>query len=389
MRRTTRPAPARWPPTCEKPDGPAARSCSGRCATRTWLRCWRRCRRRARRSSARRRALPRAMTARVDRGDRGAAGCHLDQSSAVADPAAALEQRRARVPARRGRRLHLLDRSAAWYSAATIAALPASRSGVNASLLPVCWSACVSIDALRPCIASAADRPVVVQGLLGRRGAALSPARGQLALLRHRGSARRRSTVDDMQFFADYTEIFKKKDLVIAHGTRRVRLGRQPHLRPTAMEFNTKTSTGTFYNARGNDDPRRRGPRPRSLFGTQEPDACSGASEIAEDRAQEIPDHPRRLHDLRAADAALGARVGHGHAQPRRLRAADELAVPGQGRAADVSAGLLLPDPGRRPRHRVPDSDLRVVDRQGPDRSATRSSGRSDAATTPPSITTG
>ncbi len=58
MRRTTPTAPERSPLTLTKRDGPAVRSCSGRCGTRRWLRCWRPCRRRAPRSSARRRALP-------------------------------------------------------------------------------------------------------------------------------------------------------------------------------------------------------------------------------------------------------------------------------------------------------------------------------------------
>ena len=60
--------------------------------------------------------------------------------------------------------------------------------------------------------------------------------------------------------------------------------------------------------------------------------------------------------------------VGFDHAQPRRLRAADERGLPGQGRAADVPADLLLPDAGGRPVDRLPDADLRPATLRGPDR---------------------
>ena len=149
---------------------------------------------------------------------------------------------------------------------------------------------------------------------------------------------------------------------------------------------------------------RRRGPAPStsrpgtatlreavdpSLFGAQEPDAVLLGRRAPEDRAEEVPDHPRRLHDLRAADAAVGDAVRVDHAEPRRLRAPEERRVPGEERAADVPAGLLLPDPGGRPRDRVPDADLRHRRRRGDSRSATRSSGRSTAARTRRSSTTG
>ena len=126
----------------------------------------------------------------------------------------------------------------------------------------------------------------------------------------------------------------------------------------------------------------------RSFFGTQEPDAISGARR-SRSSARDVQDHPRRLHDLRAADAALGDGRRLGHAQARRLRPPDQRDPAGQGRAGVVPAGLLLPDPGRRPGDRLPDPDLRSVDDPRASRSATRSSGRSTAARTRRSSTTG
>ena len=152
------------------------------------------------------------------------------------------------------------------------------------------------------------------------------------------------------------------------------------------MEFNTKTRTGTFYKALGRRSLGEK--RRRSMFGTQEPDAYFWGDELEKLGPKKYRIVNGGFTHLRAADAALGDLVGLDHRQSRRLRAAEELGLPGEGRTADVSAGLLLPDSGRRSRHRLPDSDLRRVDDAGPEL-ATPSSGRSAAATTRPCSTTG
>ena len=54
---------------------------------------------------------------------------------------------------------------------------------------------------------------------------------------------------DDMQFFADFAETFKKKDMVTAQG-HVVYVSSGNRIAADRMEFNTKTRTGTFYNAR-------------------------------------------------------------------------------------------------------------------------------------------
>jgi LPS-assembly protein len=79
---------------------------------------------------------------------------------------------------------------------------------------------------------------------------------------------------DDTQFFADYAEIFKKQDLVTARG-HVVFVSGGNRIWADRMEYNTRTRTGTFYNARGSAVLGDRGPNTdRSLFGTQEPEAA-------------------------------------------------------------------------------------------------------------------
>ncbi len=82
---------------------------------------------------------------------------------------------------------------------------------------------------------------------------------------------------DEMQFFADYVEIFRKKDVLIARGNI-VFVSEGNRIAADRAEFNTKTRTGTFYNARGTA---RLGDRAdRSMFGTQEPDAYFWGAEV-------------------------------------------------------------------------------------------------------------
>jgi LPS-assembly protein len=82
---------------------------------------------------------------------------------------------------------------------------------------------------------------------------------------------------DEMQFFADYMEIFTKKDYLTARGNI-VFVSGGNRIAADRAEFNTKTRTGTFYNARGTT---ALGDRvDRSMFGTQEPDAYFWGAEV-------------------------------------------------------------------------------------------------------------
>ena len=55
---------------------------------------------------------------------------------------------------------------------------------------------------------------------------------------------------DDMQFFADHMELFQNEGRVIATGNV-VYISGGNRINAERMEFNTKTRTGTFYNATG------------------------------------------------------------------------------------------------------------------------------------------
>ena len=88
------------------------------------------------------------------------------------------------------------------------------------------------------------------------------------------------------------------------------------------------------------------------MFGTLEPDIYfygETIEKIGEDRYRITQ---RRLHDLRAADAALGDRHRHSHDQSRGLRHPAQRRHPREGRAGLLPADPLLPDSERRPRHR-------------------------------------
>ena len=75
---------------------------------------------------------------------------------------------------------------------------------------------------------------------------------------------------DEMQFFADAVEIFRDQSRVTAQGHVLFVSGGN-RIAAERMEFNTRTRTGTFYNASGTVALGER--VERSMFGTQEPDA--------------------------------------------------------------------------------------------------------------------
>jgi LPS-assembly protein len=82
---------------------------------------------------------------------------------------------------------------------------------------------------------------------------------------------------DEMQLFADHMESFQTEGRVIATGNVLYVNGGN-RINAERMEFNTKTRTGTFFNAHGTAVLRDK-PEP-GLFGTQEPDLMFRGDEI-------------------------------------------------------------------------------------------------------------
>src|SRR5512138_108181 len=82
---------------------------------------------------------------------------------------------------------------------------------------------------------------------------------------------------DDLQLMADHLESFQEEGRVIATGNV-VYVSGKNRISAERMEFNTKTRTGTFYNAWGTAILRD-APDP-GMFGTQEPDAFFWGDEL-------------------------------------------------------------------------------------------------------------
>ena len=82
---------------------------------------------------------------------------------------------------------------------------------------------------------------------------------------------------DELQFSADYVEVYRKKDLLSARG-HVVFVSGGNRIAADRAEFNTRTRTGTFYNAAGILSLGDRADR--SMFGTQEPDAFFRGDEL-------------------------------------------------------------------------------------------------------------
>jgi LPS-assembly protein len=133
--------------------------------------------------------------------------------------------------------------------------------------------ACVSIDALFPAFASAQSDLSSCKIYSGDAGSHIEQLED---VKRFYGTEEQpvRILCDEMRFSADYAEMFSKQDLVTARG-HVVFESQGNRIWADRMEFNTRTRTGTFHNARGSAILGDRGPTTdRSLFGTQEPEAA-------------------------------------------------------------------------------------------------------------------
>ena len=146
-------------------------------------------------------------------------------------------------------------------------------------------------------------------------------------------------------------------------GQRGLLRRRRPHRRrPGGLQRrhgyrHLQECVGQHAHRLGRQPVRLRGPGPGRLF-LRRDGREAGAAALPADR--------RGVHHLRPADPPVGSDQQDRHHQPRRLRLRAQHAAEGQGRAGAVPARDLLPDPGRRPRHRLPAAQLRHLDAAGP-----------------------
>ena len=161
---------------------------------------------------------------------------------------------------------------------------------------------------------------------------------------------------DDMQFFADHMELFQNEGRVIASGNV-VYISGGNTIAAERMEFNTRTRTGTFYNATGTA-VLREAAAAEHVRERRSPTRISGAKSCRRS-GRRVPHHPRRLHDLRAADAALGLQSGSVTLNLDDYALLKNAVFRVKGVPLMYLPDLLLPDPGGRPGDRLPDADLR------------------------------
>ena len=181
----------------------------------------------------------------------------------------------------------------------------------------------------------------------------------------------------------------RRGNVVFRQGTNQISADR--------ADFDTKTRLGTFYNASGFATAQPPAPdatvpaahrfRRRSPDRTRSSTSSARPSRRSDRKKYKITS--RRLYDVRATDAALGSARRHHRAEHRSLHVAQANGDERQGRAAVLPAGPLLPHEEGGSRDRIPAADLRDVDASRAVDCTTRSSGRSTAARTRPSCTTG
>ena len=413
-RRTTRPARARWPPALRRRAGPTGRrSCSPPSADKDVAGDDRA---RSRRSSAtsssprsptRARSPPtrsrpgprrarRAARPRRARPRRGPTAAALDDGAG----ALARDDRRRRIdlPARRGatrssagrdpfdgrRRLRRRVRASMAVLMPQAAILRASCPVASRRSLVARARRAPSVAHRRRRAPALGPAPAHAGRAGGHRHAASAPPRRQERLgphhFRYSGAVEIELVAQGIRFSADVADYYDDQHRLIAVGQRGVRHRRRAASRPTRP-----TSTRRRAPARSSTPSARRRSASKvdkSFFGTQEPDAFFYGETIEKIGVDRYRITQGRLHDLRPADAALGGRRRHGHADARQARRAQERRPQGQGRAAVLPAGDVLPDQQGGPLDRLPAAGLRHVDASAARRSATPSSGRSTAART-------
>ena len=162
---------------------------------------------------------------------------------------------------------------------------------------------------------------------------------------------------EGQKFFADNVELNTRTGELTASGNV-VFSTTDARVSADTVVFNTRTKRGTFTNASGIASLGERGGARSDHVRHARAGRLLLRRSHREDRHRQVPHHARRVHDLRAADAALGDRERQLDRQPARLRAAEQRHHPREGRPGLLPAGDVLPDSRRRPRDRFPAPDL-------------------------------
>ena len=167
-----------------------------------------------------------------------------------------------------------------------------------------------------------------------------------------------------MKFFADEVELFIDTNTLVATRQRRLHESRRPHRRRARRVRPRRRARARSTRRPASCRSARRSDR--AQFGGQDPDVYFYGETIEKLGARQYRItrggfttcvQPTPRWELTSGSVTINLddyahRAQHGAAR--------------QGRAADLPAGHLLPDPGRRARHRLPAADLRHLDAARP-----------------------
>ena len=159
---------------------------------------------------------------------------------------------------------------------------------------------------------------------------------------------------EGQKFFADDMELNTCTGEFDGQRQRGVRHARRTRLRRSVV-FNTRTKLGTFTLASGIASLGERGEQDRSMFGTHRAGHLLLRRDDREDRRRTSTGSRKGGFTTCVQPTPRWEIVsGNATVNLRRLRDAAQRRDARQGRAGLLPAGDVLPDPGRRPRHRVP-----------------------------------
>ena len=195
---------------------------------------------------------------------------------------------------------------------------------------PIVYSACSSRAGRRGAAhaqQAAVGRPC---GRQHRNRRAASDARSQSTRSTGTSSATSRSIWQRHQDLRRRCRGLHRREPGDRHRQRRLRAGQQPHRRRARRVRHRRRGSARSTTRAASRRVKPPTPAGRAPGGIAPPPMTGPGNDVLflrrddrEDRTEEIQDHQRRLHHLRAADAALGSARRHGDPERRSLHAAD------------------------------------------------------------------